>query len=110
VSADLEAVRADAQVGREGVLVPLATESGTAELRVPPAGRWKTRATRSLKQGDFDAWAEAVLSPEDYDAWVDADPTNDDVEQFFKAWNEASGEDSGKSAASQRSSRSTARR
>jgi hypothetical protein len=110
VSADLEAVRADAQVGREGALVSLTTESGTAELRVPPAGRWKTRATRALKEGDFDGWAEAALSPDDFEAWLDADPTNDDVEQFFISWQEQVGEDSGKSAASRRSSRSTARR
>jgi hypothetical protein len=106
----LEAVQADAQAAPEGVAVALVTEAGDFEVHVPLPGRWKTRANRALKDGDFDLWAELVLSAEDYATWLEADPVNDDVEQFFEAWGTASGENSGKSQPSRRSSRSTARK
>jgi len=107
---ELEAVQSDAQAPPDGVMVPLVTANADVSVLVPPPGRWRTRANRALRVGDFDEWAELVLSGQDYAAWVEADPTNDDVETFFRAWKDASGEDKGKSSASQRSSRSTARR
>jgi len=107
---ELDAVRADAAAPVEGVVVPLVTDDAKVEVTVPPPGRWKTRANRALREGDFDGWAELVLSPEDFDAWVDADPTNDDVEAFFTAWQEATGESRGKSSPSRNGSKGTARR
>jgi len=110
VSAELEAVQADSTAPVDGVVVPLITADAKAEIVVPPPGRWKTRANRALREGDFDGWAELVLSPEDYDAWVDADPTNDDVEAFFTFWRDTSGQDPKGSRVSQASSRGTRRR
>jgi len=105
----LESVQADATAPPDGVVVPLVTDEAKVEVTVPPPGRWKTRANRALREGDFDAWAELVLSPDDYDAWVDADPTNDDVEAFFAAWQDATGESRGKSSRSRNGSKGTAR-
>jgi len=109
MTAELEAVQGDAESSSDGVVVPLVTDNADVTVLVPPPGRWRTRANRALRAGDFDEWAEVVLSPQDYAAWVEADPTNDDVEAFFRAWQQGSGENKGKSSASRRSSRSTAR-
>lgn len=106
----LEAVEAEAETPAEGPTVDLVTEAGTFPITIPPPGRWKSRANTALRVGDFDGWADLVLSEADAAAWADADPTNDDVEAFFKAWQDVSGENRGKSRPSQRSSRSTARR
>lgn len=106
MTAELDVAPTGAEVGREGVEVPLVTDSGSVALRIPPAGRWKTRATRALKEGDFDAWAEGALSPDDYSAWLEADPVNDDVNQFFAAWQERLNEDApAKQPANRRSRR-----
>lgn len=106
----LEAVQAEAGSPPEGPAVPLVTDAGTVDITVPPPGRWKSRANSALRVGDFEEWAVLVLSDEDAAAWADADPTNDDVETFFKAWQELSGENRGKSRPSPRSSENTARR
>lgn len=106
----LKALEADADTSPDGVSVTLATDDGDADLVVPRPGRWKTRANTALRVGDFDVWAELVLSKKDHAAWVELDPTNDDVEAFFKAWQDASGEDPKGSRPSRRSSRSTPKR
>lgn len=106
----LKAIEADAVLPPSGAKVTLSTEVGEADIVVPPPGSWRTRANRALREGVVDEWAELVLSAEDFAAWVECDPTNDEAAEFFKAWAEASGEDLGKSRASRRSSRSTARR
>lgn len=106
----LEAVQAEAAAPTGGVSVPLVTDVGECMVIVPPPGKWRTTANRALREGDFDLWAELVLSEDDYRAWLDAEPVNDDVEKFFEAWGDASGENSGKSRPSQRSSKGTARR
>lgn len=106
----LEAVQADATASPEGAAVPLVTEAGEFDVHVPPPGRWKTRANRALKEGDFDVWAELVLSAEDYATWLEADPVNDDVQHFFEAWQSSTGENPKKSQPSRSSSRSTARK
>lgn len=99
----LRALEADAVMAPDGAMVELATDEGDGKLLVPPPGRWKTRATKSLAQGDFDTWAETVLSEEDFDRWKELDPTIDDCEKFFKEWKHITGESRGKSRASQRS-------
>lgn len=110
MSAELEAVAADATADVAGTVVSLVTDNGEFTVTVPPPGKWRTRANRALREGNFDVWAETVLSEKDVETWAAADPTNDDMEEFFRAWKELSGEDQGKSSASRRSSRSTARR
>jgi hypothetical protein len=90
----------------------------TAPVEVPlgdttsTSGRWVSggRPVRAMRNGDFDAWAETALADGDYQTWVDVDPTITECEAFFTAWGEATGQDSGKSGGSRRSSKSTARR
>jgi hypothetical protein len=106
----LEAVQADADTGPEGVRVTLRTETATADLTVPPPGRWKSRANTMLSEGLFDGWARIVLSDADWEKWVDADPTNDEVEAFFQSWQTAAGETVGKSSRARGGSRPTPRR
>jgi hypothetical protein len=110
VSEPLRAIEAEADAAPLGAAVPLVTDAGEFDVTVPPPGKWRTRANRALREGDFDSWAELVLSAEDFDSWIEADPTNDDVEAFFKAWADVTGESRGKSSTSAASSRSTRRR
>lgn len=93
-------------VGDGCVEVPL----GDTTVRVIPASEWRASATRALREGDYDSWAEKSLAGDDYDVWCDIDPQMAEVQEFFKAWEAAGGSDLGKSSASRRSPRSTARR
>lgn len=107
----LEAVQAEAALPEDGsAVVELSTDEGSGDITIPPAGKWKTRATRALTSGNFDEWAEIVLSDTDYQTWVDLDPTLDDVSRFFTDWKTSTGADLGKSRNSRSSLRSTARR
>jgi hypothetical protein len=106
----LEAVQADAEAAPEGASVDLVTETATVTVTVPPPGRWKSRANTMLREGNFDGWAQTTLSDGDWAKWVDADPTNDDVEAFFTAWQDTAGETVGKSSKSRNGSRPTPRR
>jgi len=112
VAGELAAVQAEAEAdeGPEGVLVELSTDEGEAEIRVPPAGRWKSRAQTFLAQGMFDLWAQITLSKDDFQAWRELDPTLDDATEFFDRWQEAAGQDLGKSRASRRSSKKQRKR
>lgn len=93
-----ENLQAEAEAPSDGsVTVHFATESGTADLVVPAPGKWKTRATRMLNQGNFEDWAQATLPDESYIKWQNLDPTNDEMEMFFTEWATASGVDLGKS-------------
>lgn len=102
----LARVQADAETAANVVAVPL----GDVEVEVLPVGKWRASGLRALREGDFDTWAEKCLTAEGREVWLDADPTMDEVEAFFTAWTERTGQDPGKSAASSRSSKSTARR
>jgi hypothetical protein len=104
--AALEAVEAEVDAGDGTVEVPLADTT----VRVRPVGEWRSSSVRAMREGDFDAWAQKALAEDDYQTWLDVDPTITECEKFFTAWGEATGQDSGKSGASRRSSRSTARR
>jgi hypothetical protein len=106
----MEQLRADATAEDHGVEVTLSTEGGSVGITVPPPGRWKSRANTMLREGNFDGWAEITLSDQDWASWADADPTNDDVEAFFAAWQAAAGETVGKSSRSRNGSRSMPRR
>lgn len=107
-AAKVRAVEAiEAEVDSDGTVeVPL----GDTTVRVRPASQWRSSATRALREGDYDSWAEACLIGDDYDVWCDLDPTMGEVEKFFDAWETAGGSDLGKRSTSRRSARSTARR
>lgn len=109
---ELTAVQAEVEAEEtpEGVLVELSTEAGEAELLVPPPGKWKSRAQTFLGQGMFDLWAQLTLSADDFKAWRDLDPTLDEATEFLDKWQEAAGQDLGKSRASRRSSKAKATR
>jgi len=109
MAAALEAVEAEATEPAEGVLVELVTDEGSAELLVPPVGKWKTRAQAALASGDLDRWAQITLFTEDVDAWRELDPTLDDVNAFLKNWETAANADLGKSRGSSGSSKTTKR-
>lgn len=99
----LVAVQADASTPETGVEVPLVTENGEITLTVPPVGRWRARAVRAMRQGDYVEWAEAVLSEDDAAAFKDADPFLDEIGEFFAEWQRRSGESRGKSSRSTKS-------
>jgi hypothetical protein len=105
IVAEVEAETADGST-----LVELVTEQGSAEIHVPPPGRWKTSANMHMNGGNYEVWARSTLPAEDYKAWSRLDPNVDDAQAFLLAWQTKVGEDLGKSRSSQRSSRSTARR
>lgn len=107
---ELEQVRADADSTADGVVVSLVTDAGKEDIRVPPPGRWKSRANTMLREGDFDGWARTVLTADDWARWSELDPTNDEVKAFFEGWAEATGESVGKSSRSSNGSTPIRRR
>jgi hypothetical protein len=108
----LAAVEAEvtAEVDDGSVVVELVTDDGKEDIRVPAAGKWKSRANTALAHGDFESWADMVLAADDRAKWLDLDPTNDDLTGFFDRWKELAGQDLGKLRSSRPSSRSTRRR
>lgn len=105
--AALEAVEAEVDAGDGSVMVAL----GETSVRVKPAGQWRSSGVSAMRVGDFTAWAETCLATEeDVEVWKDVDPTMDECEAFFREWGAATGQDSGKSSGSRRSSRTTAKR
>lgn len=79
-------------------------------VRIVPPGAWRMSWQRKLRQGDFDAFAEAVLHPDDVELYEELDPTNDDFNEFIADAAELAGESLGKSSGPRGSSRSTRRR
>lgn len=97
----------DAEAFDDGSLaVPLVD----AVVHVLPVRKWRSSSVRAMRDGDFDRWAEKCLAEGDYALWQVIDPDMDEIEAFFTEWTRLSGQEPGKSAASSRSSRSTARR
>jgi hypothetical protein len=106
---NLAAVQADAE--NPGVDSPVEVALCGETVHVLPLRKWKGSAMRALREGDFDSWAERCLVDGDYDeVWAVVDPDLDQIDEFFAAWQEATGETIAKLRASSRPSRSTARR
>lgn len=101
-----DARSAETAAGVEPVAVPLA--DGT--IHVQPVNRWRSSGLSALRNGDFERWAETCLTVDSLDTWRDIDPTVDDIEAMFEAWSELTGQTTGKSSASPRSSNATATR
>lgn len=100
------ALRAETATGDEPVAVPLAGQT----IHVLPVRKWRQSALRALKEGDFITWAERCLTEDDVSLWDEIDPTIEDIEAFFLAWSESSGQTAEKSSASRRLSKRTATR
>jgi len=78
--------------GDGSVVVRLVTEFGEADITVPPQAKWRSSARHALfTNGDDLGWARSVLSETDMKAWLDLDPTQDEMEAFFRAWGRATG-------------------
>lgn len=105
---DLEA-EVDAEQDPADVTVPVLLDGETVE--VLPVRQWRSSATRALREGDFDSWAEKCLAGDSYEkVWQEIDPTIEQVEQFFVNWQAATGADPKASARSRSSSKGTRRR
>jgi hypothetical protein len=102
----LEAVEAEVDAGDDSVEVSL----GDTTVRVKPTGEWRSSGVAAMRQGDYSTWAHTCLVDGDAEVWDEIDPTMDECAAFFEAWGEITGQTSGKSRASRRSSKSTARR
>ena len=90
------------------IVVPLTTRYGSANITVPPANQWGSRARHALWYGDDDwTWATRTLAPGDVQKWADLDPNLDDVKAFFDAWGTKVGQSLGESVASRGSSAPT---
>lgn len=57
-------------------------------VHINPAEQWPASAVRSIREGDFDTWAEKCLYGDDYKIWKRIDPTLAEVEEFFELYNE----------------------
>lgn len=99
---------ATAEVDDDGsVQVGLAGE----QIKIKPAGQWRSSAMTALSNGQFDQWAETSLADDkSWETWQRIDPTLSAVEDMLQEWRVATGQDPGESRASRRSSRRTARR
>jgi hypothetical protein len=74
------------------VIVRLVTEVGEADIRVPPANKWRSSARSALlSNGDDMNWARLTLSRKDAEAWIDLDPTRDEANAFFEELDKAMG-------------------
>jgi hypothetical protein len=104
----VEAIEAEVDAETDDTIeVPLCDTT----VRVLPAGEWRSSAVRALRSGDYDSWAEECLAGDDYaDVWQPLDPVLNEVEAFFEAWKDATGQDAGKSRASRRSSKTKRKR
>jgi hypothetical protein len=103
----LEAVEAEVDAeDDDSVEVPL----GDTTVRVKPTNEWRSSGVSAMRQGDYSAWAQVCLVEGDAEVWDEIDPTMGECEAFFRAWGEITGQTPGKSRASRRSSKSTARR
>lgn len=101
----LEAVEAEART-----LGPVEVTLRGRTIAVKPAKDWPMSALKDIANQDVAEWARKCLVAKSYDMWLELDPTIGEGEQFFSDYNDASGQDVGKSSASRRSSKSTARR
>lgn len=106
--AALDKLAAEAATSTSTVTVPLGPDA--VDIDVLPVRDWRPRHLRAIADGDYDSWAAGCLTEASLASWNDVDPTLGDIDAFFTAWMAATGQDPGKSPASQRSSRSTARR
>lgn len=98
IEADAQAVE-DPDLPEGAVAVPFA---GTT-VHVLDHNDWRSSAQTALTQGRFDDWAELCLATEsDKDLWFDTDPSLREIENFFDALREITGQDEGKSRASRR--------
>lgn len=105
---DLEA-EVDAEQDPVDATVPVLLDGET--VQVLPVRQWRSSATRALREGDFDSWAEKCLTDDSYKTvWQDIDPTIEQVEQFFVNWQAATGTDPKASGRSRSSSKGTRRR
>jgi hypothetical protein len=102
--AEMEAQEADATDGY--VTVSLAGEP----VRVLHAGSWRNSTLRSLRLGDFDAFAQDVLHEDDVEIFDEVDPTQDQLGQFVQDAQALAGSAAGKSSGPRRPSRNTQRR
>ncbi|MFE9735487.1 hypothetical protein ACFYO9_34090 [Streptomyces sp. NPDC005863] len=80
------------------------------EIRVVPPGAWRQSWQSYLRQGLFEAFAEAIVHPEDLELYFEVDPTNDEFEAFVEDAMARSGESQGKSRGPNRSTRRTRKR
>ncbi|MEU1074297.1 MULTISPECIES: hypothetical protein [unclassified Streptomyces] len=100
---------ADAQeieATEEFLTVPL----NDVDLRIRPVTHWRPSHFRALRVVDYDAWAAGVLHEDDVQMFIDLDATLEEINEFSMSAMEAAGENSGKSTARSRSSRSTRKR
>lgn len=100
------------------VRVPLG-ETETVRTLVP--SRWRASHLRCLHQGNLDAMAvgtdddpsgkfrPGILHEDDVEVWYDVDPTQEEIDNWFRALTDA-GESVKKSSGRGRSTRSTPRR
>jgi hypothetical protein len=78
-------------------------------VRVLPPKMWRVSSLSAMRAGDFEGWAaKALASTDDFEVFMDVDPTLEQVEQFMKNLNAASGEGNSKtSSLSSRRSKSS---
>lgn len=91
--------------------VHLVTARGEATIAVPAQEDWRSRARHALfTVGDDYTWAQQTLAPDDFATWAELNPTGKEVDGFLREYGSMIGLQVGESRASQRSSKSTARR
>ncbi len=109
--ADAQAeVETEQEADDRSVVVELRTKDGSVDIRVPDVPDWDAEAIEHLEGRRFMSWARIVLADDDWKKWEDARPTLREANEFFKTWNELSGQDEGKSRPSNRALRRMKRR
>lgn len=80
---------AEAETVTDGpVVIPLAG----APITVPPMWQWPRVALAAVLAGEDDLWADHTLAKPDRDVWLDTDATLDEVDDFWRAWQQATGQ------------------
>lgn len=73
-------------------------------------GRWKASTMRILREGEMDAFMEAILTVDGYETYLELDPTQDQLGEFMADLSRVAGETVGKSSGRPGSSRRTRKR
>ncbi len=96
----VEMARAEAKIGEGTFSADLETKYGNATITVLNPMDWEYSAIGCLRSGDLAAWAERAMDEQNFAAFDALHPSMREVRDFAEKWEQGTGQDLGKSEAS----------